>query len=353
MFKKILIFALRRPMMSLAALLMMGGGVTALLSMSGGGAQTEGGVPVIQAESRPFKIVPDEPGGMQVAGADTTVFNTLRSPNNFSVVSGGKVENLLDPDLGAANDAAAEKLAAFSESVEDIMDKQPATSITAELNTKPKMQQGIDITESAKLAKIETQAGDKNAGDAAQLAQAAKVDERSVNVSGDQSAPVKLAAVPKQKPSAPVQMNAAGSSPETLAFVRAVLNKQQEVSARQNNGEAANVVASASNSAEALAAIAPAAGGASTSGTVIQNDGGYFIQLASVTSEAAAHKAWRKYLDVHSSFTPRGYRVQEANLGERGTYYRIQAGPFSKVDADGICAEMKANKPGSCLVVKK
>lgn len=44
--------------------------------------------------------------------------------------------------------------------------------------------------------------------------------------------------------------------------------------------------------------------------------------------------------------------MQEASL-DRGTFYRIQAGPISKDSADEICREIKAITPVGCLVVKK
>ena len=46
------------------------------------------------------------------------------------------------------------------------------------------------------------------------------------------------------------------------------------------------------------------------------------------------------------------FRVQEASVNS-GTFYRIQAGPMSKANANNICDSLKqAGKPGGCLVVK-
>ncbi|MCB1721141.1 MAG: SPOR domain-containing protein [Alphaproteobacteria bacterium] len=39
-------------------------------------------------------------------------------------------------------------------------------------------------------------------------------------------------------------------------------------------------------------------------------------------------------------------------MGERGTYYRIQAGPMSRASASDICDSIKAQKPGGCLVTQ-
>jgi hypothetical protein len=44
--------------------------------------------------------------------------------------------------------------------------------------------------------------------------------------------------------------------------------------------------------------------------------------------------------------------VQRADLGDKGVYFRIQAGPLpDRTTAEDVCAELKAAKQ-PCLVVK-
>jgi hypothetical protein len=45
-------------------------------------------------------------------------------------------------------------------------------------------------------------------------------------------------------------------------------------------------------------------------------------------------------------------RIQEADLGAKGTYYRAQGGPLSEDKAQAICKAITAKKPGGCLVVR-
>ena len=103
---------------------------------------------------------------------------------------------------------------------------------------------------------------------------------------------------------------------------------------------------SITSSAQEAAAIAPAAGFAITPGT-------HYVQLGSVKSQAGASSQWgvfkRKYSDELQDVK---YRVERADLGERGTFYRIQAGPMSGESATEICNSIKAQTPGGCLVVK-
>lgn len=52
-----------------------------------------GPVPMVRADTTPFKTTPDDPGGMDIPYRDSTVFETLRSANNGA----SKVESLLPP----------------------------------------------------------------------------------------------------------------------------------------------------------------------------------------------------------------------------------------------------------------
>jgi hypothetical protein len=103
--------------------------------------------------------------------------------------------------------------------------------------------------------------------------------------------------------------------------------------------------------AEEFSKVEPAAGAAT--GANLINKGNYFVQLVSVKSREAAAGAWPKLKDKYPSLTGNHYRVQAADLGERGTFYRLQAGPFDKATADKICGAIKGRKPGGCLVVRR
>ena len=102
--------------------------------------------------------------------------------------------------------------------------------------------------------------------------------------------------------------------------------------------------------AEAAAKAEPAAG--STAATGVE-PGGSYVQLASVKSESGAGGEWKKLQAKYSNLSGLKYRTQEANLGAKGTFYRIQAGPMSKDDAARICKDIKKTTPGGCLIVTK
>jgi cell division septation protein DedD len=80
---------------------------------------------------------------------------------------------------------------------------------------------------------------------------------------------------------------------------------------------------------------------------------GYFAQLGSMRSEKDAQSAWTHMKKAYASlFGDTPYRVQQADLGAKGTYYRLQAGPVTEARAREICDGV-GGKKGGCLVIKR
>ncbi|HXE69212.1 MAG TPA: SPOR domain-containing protein [Hyphomicrobiaceae bacterium] len=109
--------------------------------------------------------------------------------------------------------------------------------------------------------------------------------------------------------------------------------------------------------ARKVAAIAPAptreaAPPKVSSAVVTASTTGYVAVLSSQKSRMDALKAFadlqQKYGDVLSSKTP---DVQEANLGDKGVWYRAVVGPpVSRDAASGICSQLKAAGYAGCWV---
>lgn len=78
----------------------------------------------------------------------------------------------------------------------------------------------------------------------------------------------------------------------------------------------------------------------------------YFVQLSSIRDQDNAGSEWQKLQASYPQLSGQGHRVQKAELGERGTFYRVQSGPLSKDDATKLCDSIKSQKPGACLVVR-
>ena len=77
------------------------------------------------------------------------------------------------------------------------------------------------------------------------------------------------------------------------------------------------------------------------------------VQLGAQREMAAAENDWKrisaKYADVLGGLTP---AYERADLGDKGVFLRLQAGPVTEARAREICDRLKAANQG-CLVVRK
>ncbi len=330
---------LNRPLVATGTLI-LASTILASAFIFGGGAEDGSGpkdLPIIKADASQYKAVPDQPGGMDIPNQDSTIFAGL---NEGRIAETPPVQNLLEQE------EPADQLEAFAEEVEQIIAEEESVAEVSEQSqdTAEAAPEGVDAAE--QTAQAET----------ASMPQPEEIQQVPMTVESVQpkvenfaSRTVPAGAAPqKQTPTAALHPPA--SSPETLEFVRSVLDKK-DTKQVLNSGPSGTSTASNDNAAR-VAAIAPAAGAAGIAGQVI-NSGNYFVQLASVTTENDAKVGWAKFQNTYNAqLSGVSYRVQEANLGAKGTFFRIQAGPMSKDDADRICNEIKAQKPGGCLVVK-
>lgn len=299
-------------------------------------------VPVIQADVRDFRIAPVDVGGMDIPFQDTTVYDSMRSAQNDAPA---RVENLLEPAAQEPIEepmtkeevvAAVEKQISELESAEDkvaAVSKDVATSgdetvedISAAQSELEEMKEKVIQNSELIIVPIETEKKPlRNI-----------LDEEKVAVQADVKSQEKI--------------SEAGTSPETLAFVRSVLDKkdtEKVLNAAPTTGSATKVTTTKKIAVEPQA-IEPAAG--------VQRDvvtsGSSYVQLASITDKSRAGSEWTKLKDKFSVIpSSSDYRVQEANL-EKGTFFRIQAGPYSADQAKSICEGIKSVQAGGCLVVK-
>jgi len=81
--------------------------------------------------------------------------------------------------------------------------------------------------------------------------------------------------------------------------------------------------------------------------------GGYVLQIGAYKSQADAEAAWKTYKAKHAALLT-GYPddVQQADLGEKGTWYRLRVGGLSDREvAVGLCDRLKADG-GACILGK-
>lgn len=81
-------------------------------------------------------------------------------------------------------------------------------------------------------------------------------------------------------------------------------------------------------------------------------DSGFFVQIASVKSEARARAAWARLQRAHPILLgDLELALEKAEVGARGTFYRLRTGPFpNKTTAEDMCGQIEAAKL-DCIVV--
>ncbi len=80
--------------------------------------------------------------------------------------------------------------------------------------------------------------------------------------------------------------------------------------------------------------------------------GAFRIQLGSLDTATAAEAEWRRLRRRHRDLlVALGPQVQRTDLGAKGVFYRLQAGPLADAGrAKGLCAAL-ARRDVRCLVI--
>jgi cell division septation protein DedD len=256
---------------------------------SGGNGNQGQDVPIVRVDENPFKVQPDEPGGMEIPYKDSTIFSSL---NNDSE---GRVENLLADE----NDE----------------EPMPRSQLFAGLNTE---ETDVDVD-----SQIE--------GDMAIIAE----DEEAVNE--DQERLAQMTEDAEKVVEDVIEEGVESVMPPPPEPIREgeVTDEQTETVMELEEAPTPEP--------------APAPEPASTPST-----GDYYVQLASIKSMDGVPGEWtkltKKYPSILSGYN---YRVETADLGDKGTFYRIQAGPVLKDKAVSTCEAIKKINANGCLLKKK
>lgn len=114
--------------------------------------------------------------------------------------------------------------------------------------------------------------------------------------------------------------------------------------------------ATSANAAETTAPPAPPAPAVQTAARTPSGapSGAYVVQLAALRARDSARPAWARLQKAHPMFLgDKELTIQEVDLGERGIFYRVQAGFFpDRAGASELCQALKARQQ-DCLVVKR
>lgn len=262
----------------------------------GGGNQTGQDIPIVRADDAPYKVAPDDPGGMDIPHRDSTIFSSLNQDSE------SRVENLLAD--------------------EDEEEPMPRSQLFAGLNTEEPsaLEEPAEEGSEPLRSKIDEMAAG-NLDSQAEVEETVEGIIEETNQSVMPPAPEEVAEVAEPEKVEPVAEPAPTPKP--------VVEAQPEPKPAPKSTPAPTTLTTSSS-------------------------GDYFVQLGSVKSPDGVESEWTKIVAKYPSILS-GYnhRVETADLGDKGTFYRIQAGPVSKDKAVATCEAIKKIDPKGCLLKKK
>lgn len=78
---------------------------------------------------------------------------------------------------------------------------------------------------------------------------------------------------------------------------------------------------------------------------------GWRVQVASVKNEDVAKSTWARLQSAHGDVMANlKMQAVRVDLGEKGVWYRVQAGPLDEKQAQGVCTTLKSRK-ADCVTV--
>ncbi len=287
------------------------------------GSQNGGAnVPLIRADERPIKVRPDDPGGMQVPNQDKLIYERMEQGEGDS-----RVERLLpspeQPQI-PAKDVASAQPPRPSPDAEILRPGQPVAP------TRPQP--------------VETQQTRPADPPLPKAAAQAPVTRQAMTDAG--SSPI-----PLQPPIAQTQAVAPqAAAPQPVRPSNPPPVQQPQVQ-RQAPAPVQHQAAVQLKQPPQPAAPAPAPAAASHPKALAGGD--WLIQLGALRSAADADREWgriqRSNVDLLGSLKSDVVRVE---LGEKGTFWRLRAGPLSEQAARQLCVDLKTRNQG-CIIARK
>jgi hypothetical protein len=360
---------------SVAGLVLVAG-VSAYAWFAGGASGIGGnGAPVvIAADTDAIKVVPENPGGKTVPNQDKAVYDrvaggALNDPKQSSLISSDEqpmdvVQKTLMPDnLPMEGEEDGTETAAT-----DVGDTQDPRLLPQQATAQSGQQAGDQLAVMPRRVKTMIVRPDgtlvEQVSDVPAQAstQARPVRAETVAASPALAEPKSVAGItPISQPQ--------GTAPTELASVdveqTTALTGTQDAAASETapapqfaapvpmarpSRQPTNAVASAADAAaRPIQTSAPVAAASSSS----SGAGGYYIQVASLPSEAEAQKS---YANISSKFASvvsgRAHDIARADIAGKGTYYRVRiAAGSTKDEAAALCERYRA-AGGSCLIAR-
>lgn len=297
------------------------GALTAFLFRGATQVVSSNGLPVIVSDKTPVKVSPENPGGSEIPNLNKQVYERSKEEAPSKVVS--REEQPVDmsrlPRVILANPTApggANPIPAEVPPPKTSTDAKPLVEEPKKVKTVTLRADGTPVEESSKktviaqpVPKPDTKTTDTK-DTSKQQARLETPAQRPV------TAPSPVVAKPEPASSTPT------SAPLSLAPKRTADVAMQKPSE--------------------TAPASPARSEVVPSGSVM-------VQLSSLRSEQEARSTFANLAKKHGALSGLSPKIVPVTLGDKGTFYRLQVGPFDAQRATSVCNTIKSGG-GSCLI---
>lgn len=357
------------PMAAVLGVVLVGGGTYALMFGGASGRGSNGAPVIIAADSEPTKVVPENPGGRVVPNQDKAVYDRVAGaapadPKQPSLISSNEqpvdvVQRTLIPEqlpLEGENDDMDAMAATPVGETEDPRLLSPDEKAKAAenqngspVNVSPRKVRTMIVKPDGTLVAQEVPAP------AASTPKTDKVEELAAPQATG-AAEATPAVIPASRvPVAPAQT----AQPQTPAIAAAAPKATQNAAplpASRPSAQPANVVATVTNQGNVRPAPpsqpAQETAPAPTATTNASSAGGYYVQVASLPSQAEAQKSYQSLSAKFGSVIGgRGVDIKAAEVAGKGTFYRVRIPAGDKNEAAALCERLRS-AGGSCLIAR-
>lgn len=271
-------------------------------------------LPIIRADREPFRVLPEDPGGVEIPNQGSRLFNVLNAENADELaLSGITIEQAetIQPDITPNDEAQGFALPEIPE---------PTTeSLFAEIETLKDQ----EVIESNPALEVMTE------DDKQELQEILKTE---LEVLAVEDIPVE-----------PVEVVEEQEEEKVIATVSVLPAQKPQPPVRKVREDPAKQDPPKQFSLDRILAQDPV------------KDDVHYIQLATVKTEADARAAYARLRDSFPALVAGvGSAYPSVDLGSRGVFTRVQIGPLSKAEANKRCADYRAKAGGgTCLVVAR
>lgn len=319
--------------------------------------QGEQALPIIKADNRPFKVKPDEEGGMLISHRGMSIFETIEEP----FAGEDRQENRKTERLVFSK----EKLFPTTDDQKFMEDVQRFNSVAENYRVIPmsEPQEGNQTqVGQAELPEIAPTENDLNGLSTASGDDVVETKE-ATNTSNAATLETKATVAVQEPVKEPTVKD---TQKENLKLtLQNILDEKTDDTAATKTVEP---VKTTPKKPEVVSQKKTVVKTTTPTKTVVETktttttakpkvatyqSGNYLIQFGAVRSESGAKQEWSKLQNkLPSLLGDLSLNIEKADLGSKGVYYRIQSSRLSKDDASSVCSQVKASKASDCLVKK-